>query len=58
MDSIKGAIELRALLEKRGATSDDGFSSQPEVPASAFPLFHWLGVIPAAADEGVHPPSE
>lgn len=50
MDSIKGAIQLRKLLAERDAAEADPPAEQAEVPAAAPPLFHWLGVAPAADD--------
>ena len=48
MDSIKGAIELRALLEKQGVAIDEERCAPSDVPDDAPPVFHWLGGPPAA----------
>lgn len=56
VDSIKGAIELRDLLEKRAtAAADEPLAALPEVPANAPPVFHWVGVVPGSGRETTPP---
>ena len=55
MDSIKGAIQLRELLDRRAPNRAQEDAARPEVAGDALPLFHWTGVQPPAVDE---PPPE
>ena len=57
LDSIKGAIQLKELLEKLGGTEPEEPIPSCDVPAAAPPLFHWLGVAPHSADDR-HPGEE
>ena len=50
MDSIKGAIILRARLEEAGVSTP---ATRPEAADGALPLFHWVSAgKEEAAPEG------
>ena len=51
MDSIKGAIQLKELLEKLGRAEPEQPIASSDVPAAAPPLFHWLGIAPCSAED-------
>ncbi len=48
MDSIKGAIMLRARLEAMDTAAP---APAPSAEAGALPLFQWISPAPAAATE-------
>lgn len=45
VDSIKGGIVLRKLLERRGVPEP---GPRPVITDDARPIFHWLGINPQA----------
>jgi hypothetical protein len=58
MDQIKGAIQLKEIIERAADGTLVESEPVPPVPADAPPVFHWLGVAPSIPDEGVPAPAE
>jgi hypothetical protein len=58
MDSVKGAIQLKKIIDEVAAEGGGVDPEPPHVPADALPVFHWLGVVPGGAAEDVVSPGD